>query len=71
MTAQKDVMHPYLRKIDIAYSDRLLDDFNLEKASTRRHRAAFDIAIRIFPASNDAFTENARIITYLLLLLFL
>lgn len=71
MTARRDVMHPYLRKIDIAYSDMLLDDITLEKPKTRRHHAAFGIAIRLFPASELAWQENARILTYLILVLVL
>lgn len=71
MTAQRDVMHPYLRKIDTAYSERLLDDIMLEKPETRRHHAAFGVAIQLFPASELAWQENARILTYLILVLIL
>ena len=69
MTANKDVMHPYLRKIDIAYSERIMDDMTLVKASSRRHHRAFGIAIKLFPASDISFVENARIITYLILMI--
>ena len=67
MTARRDVMHPYLRKFDIAYSEMILDDALLSAERTRRHHSAFSVAIGLFPASDDVFQENARILTYLLL----
>ena len=67
MTKKIDVMHPYLRKIDIAYSDRILDDVELSKPSTKRHHRAFSIAIKLFPASDIGIVENLRIITYVVL----
>ena len=67
MAARRDVMLPYLRKFDIAYSDIILADPELRTKTARRHHTAFDVAIKLFPASEDAFQENARILTYLVL----
>lgn len=71
MTARRDVMLPYLRKFDIAYSDIILADPELRTKTARRHHTAFDLAIKLFPASELAWQENARILTYLILVLIL